>query len=543
MSKSPRAVLYVRLSRESKVSTSIAGQNADLYAAAEREGWQIVATFEDNGKSGGKQRENAEAALDMLRNNEADVLAVYAYDRWSRMGIADSADVIKVIKDRQARARRGRTLAPLFYSAREGIRSDQEGWEIRVAFAADIAEKERDRMVARRTAAIERMRREGRNPGTGPAPYGYRSAPFDDGRPGKRFVIDHEEAQIIREVADRLVAGESCTSLAFELTRRRVPMPRSAHRLALLKNAPTVNPETGKELPTGNWTSSRVSQIWVSDHLLGRIMHKTERAGRDESEESRTDEERPPTAEERRLARSGEPVLDPATGMPLQAFDPILDIETMHAIRKRFAGNPGRGRQQKRRAARLLSGLAFCGHCDSPAYVVSSQGYAYYRCASKSRGITCDGLKISAPILERLVTERFLASFGRLPAVEFIERRGAPEVDDAIATLTEQISLIGRKFADDDADVPALVQQREDLLGKRAALRHVKPTSTIERVDLGQTWGELFTATEDVAKQRGYIAAAYAHVEVFRRTDAERVRYFPNPSPEEYAASEEAGTP
>jgi DNA invertase Pin-like site-specific DNA recombinase len=74
----PRAVLYVRLSRESDVSTSIAGQNADLYALAEREGWQIVATFEDNGKSGGKQRSNARAALDMLRDNEADVLAVYA---------------------------------------------------------------------------------------------------------------------------------------------------------------------------------------------------------------------------------------------------------------------------------------------------------------------------------------------------------------------------------------------------------------------------------------------------------------------------------
>ncbi|KFF57925.1 hypothetical protein JF66_22550, partial [Cryobacterium sp. MLB-32] len=63
MTTKPRAVLYVRLSRESAVSTSIEGQNADLYALAEREGWQIVATFEDNGKSGGKQRENAIGAL------------------------------------------------------------------------------------------------------------------------------------------------------------------------------------------------------------------------------------------------------------------------------------------------------------------------------------------------------------------------------------------------------------------------------------------------------------------------------------------------
>lgn len=110
-----------------EVSTSIAGQNADLYALAEREGWNIVATFEDNGKSGGKQRGNARAALDVVRNNEADVLAVYAYDRWSRMGIADSAEVIKAVYARQAEAKRGKARAPLFYAAREGTRSDQEG--------------------------------------------------------------------------------------------------------------------------------------------------------------------------------------------------------------------------------------------------------------------------------------------------------------------------------------------------------------------------------------------------------------------------------
>lgn len=243
MTPKPRAVLYVRLSRESAVSTSIEGQNADLYALAEGEGWQIVATFEDNGKSGGKDREKAAAALDMLRNNEADVLAVYAYDRWSRMGISESADLIKAIDARKRAAKRGKSREPLFYAARENIRSDNEDWEMRVAFAADIAKKERDRMLSRRAASIGRMRLQGRNPGNGPAPFGYRSAPFADGRPGRRFVVDHDEAQIIREVADRLVSGASASALGRELMERRVPMPRSAHRLALLKGAPTVDPE------------------------------------------------------------------------------------------------------------------------------------------------------------------------------------------------------------------------------------------------------------------------------------------------------------
>lgn len=537
MTPKPRAVLYVRLSRESAVSTSIEGQNTDLYALAEREGWEIVATFEDNNKSGGKQRDKAKACLDMLVNNEADVLAVYAYDRWSRMGIADSAEIIKAIDTRKRAAKRGKSPAPLFYAAREGIRSDQEGWEIRVAFAADIAQKERDRMVSRRTASIERMRLQGRNPGNGPAPFGYRSAPFADGRPGRRFVVDHDEAQTIREIADRLVSGASASALARELTGRHIPMPRSAHRLALLKGAPTVDPATGEPLATGVWSSSRVSQIWASDHLLGRITHKTTRTadtGEDDpASRSAPSNEKTPSAEERSRARLGEPILDPATGLPLQAFDPILDLETALAIRERFAGNLGRGQQRKRRAARLVSGLAFCGLCQSPMYVVSSKGYSYYRCAGPSRGLACTGPKITAAILEKAVTDEYLARFGKLPAVAIVERRGAPEAGEAITLVTQQLNAIAQKLADPAADVPPLMAQRSKLIERLAALQAVAPTATIERVDLGKTWGEVYAEAPDEDTRRGYLAASYDHVAVYPNGEGDRVRYVVKPSLDE----------
>ncbi|WP_036320071.1 recombinase family protein, partial [Microbacterium sp. B24] len=61
--KRPRAVLYSRLSRSTIESTSMTGQRDDLYTLAEREGWDIVAAFDDEGKSGGRKRENAEEAL------------------------------------------------------------------------------------------------------------------------------------------------------------------------------------------------------------------------------------------------------------------------------------------------------------------------------------------------------------------------------------------------------------------------------------------------------------------------------------------------
>ncbi|MWV50024.1 hypothetical protein GRS96_12165 [Rathayibacter sp. VKM Ac-2803] len=523
MSTKPRAVLYVRLSRESAVSTSIQGQNADLYALAEREGWQIIRTFEDNGKSGGKARANAAAALAMLRDGEADVLAVYAYDRWSRMGIADSADLLRVVADRQARSRREGTPPPLFYAAREGIRSDQEGWEIRVAFAADIAQKERDRMVARRTAAIARMRQEGRNPGNGPAPFGYRSAPFTDGRPGRRLVPDPKEAGTIREVADRILEGETSTGVAKDLNARRVPMPRSPYRLAQLRGE---TPDAS--LDTGTWSSSRVSQLWASEHLLGRIMQRTDRHGERQAGQA----SRP--SEQRSRDRYGEPVVDPATGLPLQAFEPILSVETMIALRERFSRNVGRGTQRQRRAARLLSGLTFCGTCGSPMYVLSTQRrYVYYRCSSSARGVECPGLSVKAEALESQVRDLYLRSFGGLAAVQYVEERGDAQLDEAIATTSSALRDVGAELADPEADVDSLIARRQQLVERLSELRRQAPPVVHRAVELGGTWAEVLAGVDD-ATWRPHLEAALDHVEVWRSSHSEPVRLVLRPVPDEY---------
>ena len=82
-----RAVLYLRLSSSTEDSTSIARQAADLQQLAVREGWTVVRTLTDDGLSGRKARANAAEALRMLREDEADVLAVWKLDRWTRQGL------------------------------------------------------------------------------------------------------------------------------------------------------------------------------------------------------------------------------------------------------------------------------------------------------------------------------------------------------------------------------------------------------------------------------------------------------------------------
>src|SRR5690242_17335288 len=95
--KPSRAVLYLRLSELTDGSTSIVKQRDDLRALAEREGWDVVAEFVDEGISGRKSRVNAYEALSMIRNQRADVLVVWKFDRWSRQGLPALAALIETL--------------------------------------------------------------------------------------------------------------------------------------------------------------------------------------------------------------------------------------------------------------------------------------------------------------------------------------------------------------------------------------------------------------------------------------------------------------
>src|SRR5690606_41320589 len=95
-----RAVLYLRISQYDDDSTAIARQREELEAWAEREAWVEVETLVDEGISGRKMRAKSELALQMLRNGEADVLAVWKFDRWRRQGLRAVVGLIDALDAR-----------------------------------------------------------------------------------------------------------------------------------------------------------------------------------------------------------------------------------------------------------------------------------------------------------------------------------------------------------------------------------------------------------------------------------------------------------
>ena len=458
--------MYVRLSQESERSTSIRGQHDDLDILAYQEGWEVVARYEDNGLSGGKERANARAALQMIVDGEADVLAVYAYDRWSRMGIEKAAELIGAVN---ARKRAGKPA--LFIAQREGIRSDQEDWELRVAFAADLAKRERDRMVSRTTASLNRLRNSGRFAG-GVVGFGYRPADNPDG-PGRTLVLSAFEAPIVLEVADRIIKGESLVALARELTERGVARTRSAYRSAIIHGTDPAG------LDRGRWDQSNVQALWSGQALLGRVTN------------------------------NGEVVRD-ERGVPITPFPPILTLDQHGAILARFGEK--RGQQKRRRAKRLGSGLILCAECGGRMYAKATASGDYYACSASARGVVCAQPRMKADTVDELIEKHYLRNYGDMPeaiTVEHSKPQGAVE----LAEVTEAIGATAEAFKDPTADRAALLVRLDALQARQAELEAM-PLESVKEVrftglTVRQSW-----KTADLDRKRDLLSKVYEAWEI-----------------------------
>jgi DNA invertase Pin-like site-specific DNA recombinase len=79
-----RIAIYTRVSQDTQTTEN---QRRELLAVADRNGWQIVAEFSDQGISGAKgrdQRPGLDALMKMIARREIDMVASWAVDRLGR---------------------------------------------------------------------------------------------------------------------------------------------------------------------------------------------------------------------------------------------------------------------------------------------------------------------------------------------------------------------------------------------------------------------------------------------------------------------------
>ena len=325
-----RAVVYARISRDpTGTELGVKRQVADCDALAEQISAEIVERFVDDDRSAysGKPRPEFDAMCEMIRRGDIDLLLAWHPDRITRQP-RELEDLIDLLESTKTSVR---TVQAGEYDL--GTPSGRMTARVVGAVARAESEHKSARLRRKHLELAERGKLASRGAAR---PYGY----ADD------FVtVIPAEAAIIRELAERVLAGESVSGLVRELNERGVPT------------------STGKP-----WTLIRARTILTSGRIAGlRTLHGKVVADAE-----------------------WEGIITPADHRRLVAL-----------FQSRRRGN---GRPRK-----LLTGLLVCGRCGARMMSGNKQGgIRGYRCHASPPYSGCGGVSVMADPMEQLVVAAVL---------------------------------------------------------------------------------------------------------------------------------------
>ncbi len=149
-----RAAIYLRVSRDDQTTEN---QRLVLARVAEHRGWLIVQTYEDQGISGAKGRDQRPAFDAMLKDavrRRYDILIVWSIDRLGRSVL----HVSNALAELDAAGIR-------LYCDQQGIDSSTPMGRAMIQMASVFGEQERSMLRARVLAGLDRVRQQGKKLG------------------------------------------------------------------------------------------------------------------------------------------------------------------------------------------------------------------------------------------------------------------------------------------------------------------------------------------------------------------------------------------
>ena len=152
--KHNRAAIYLRVSRDDQTTEN---QRLVLARVAERRGWIIVQTYEDQGISGAKGRDQRPAFDQMLKDavrRRFDVLMVWSIDRLGR-SVLHVANALAELD----------TAGVALYSDQQAIDSTTPMGRAMIQMASVFGEQERHIIRSRVNAGLDRVRAQGKKLG------------------------------------------------------------------------------------------------------------------------------------------------------------------------------------------------------------------------------------------------------------------------------------------------------------------------------------------------------------------------------------------
>ncbi|MDP5311564.1 recombinase family protein [Streptomyces poriferorum] len=217
MSRKPNALIVVRLSTDTDVTTSPERQLNECVAYCERRGWHVVGTaedFESATRSTPWQRPQLSSWLND-RAPEFDVIVAWRLDRLVRK-VGDLHDLIDWARDHGSKA---------ITSVTEPFDLTDPSGAAMASMIASFAQMESLAASERVTSMRQHLLPTSRWGGGSP-PYGYRTFKKESGR---YLEVNPATAPVVQEAARRVVSGESINAICRDLENRGVPSPADSY--------------------------------------------------------------------------------------------------------------------------------------------------------------------------------------------------------------------------------------------------------------------------------------------------------------------------
>lgn len=369
------ATIYARISSDRDGSRmGVDRQIADCERWAKEHGVFVAEVYVDNDLSAysKKPRPDYRRLCDDLRSGLRDGVIVWHLDRLHRSP-RELEDFIDLIEDTGAEVR---SVTGGDYDL---TTPDGRAMARIVGAVARKESEDKSRRLKRKTAEIAQS---GRYSGGGTRPYGY--------TPGFGGVVP-EEAAIIKEAAERVLAGESLRAVTNDLNRRRIA---------------TV---TGV-----SWVSPIVRKILMSAAVSGQREHKGEIVAK----------------------AVWPPILTPTQTLRLRAL----------------LSDPARRTNRSPRAYQL-TGLLQCGRCAHKMVARPRHGTRRYVCSAEPSTMGCGRIYVVSEPLERLVADAVLYRLDSPELVNALAQQAADPTSDSLelrliedrAQLEILATMYGRK--------------------------------------------------------------------------------------------------
>ena len=213
MYKKRIVAIYARVSTEHEAQISALGNQVQYYdnLLAQHPEWELYDRYIDEGITGTsvKKRKNFMRMMKDASDGKFDLVITREVSRFARNTL-DCLEYVRMLKE----------LNIDIFFEEQGLHSTDPGAEFYITIYGSIAQSESENTSANVRWGKEQAAKEGKVSFVYSNFLGYKKGA--DGQPE----IVEEEAEIVRNIYDRFLKGESFKTIADTLTSQNIPTPR-----------------------------------------------------------------------------------------------------------------------------------------------------------------------------------------------------------------------------------------------------------------------------------------------------------------------------